>query len=102
MLERQRTWLAIDGIDEATTERLSIEQLHRQELFAFVIPDIEHTRDIPVGDTARQTYFVAEVFDHRSVAEQLFAQHFERNQFAQLDIAGTIDAAAGTDAQQFC
>ena len=44
-------------------ERLAVDELHRQELVAAVLADVEHARDVAVLDPPRQLDLAAEPLD---------------------------------------
>ena len=85
---------------EHLRQRRTVDQLHRQELFAQVFSDVVHPRDVFVGDAAGQADFAAEAIEHTGNADDFATEHFERNDLSQLDVAGSVDGAGAAAANQ--
>jgi len=77
---------------ETRGERLSAHELHRQELLAGVLADVEGTRDVAVRDLAREPHLLTEALDRLGGAHEARVQHLQRHGLAQLTIDRPVDA----------
>ncbi len=71
-------------------ERRALDQLHRQELHARVLADVEHARDVAVLDPPGQAHLAAKPFDR--VVGQPVAQDLERDVLAELGVDRRVHA----------
>ena len=78
-------------------QRLAVDELHRQELLALVLADVEHARDVAVLDPARQLHLAAKPLER--VVGQPGAQHLERDALVELGVERLVDAAHAAAAE---
>ena len=56
-------------------ERLARDELHRDERLVFLEPEIEHTRNVRVGDSPRDAHFPTGRLEEVSTAEEELQRH---------------------------
>src|SRR5262249_22500049 len=64
-----------------------------EKLLAAVLADVERARDVGVRDPARELHLLAKPREARRIADELAAQHLERDDLVELEIAHAVDVA---------
>jgi hypothetical protein len=80
--------------------RLAVDELHGEDLLAAALADVEDPRHVGVRHPPRELHLAAEALDHPRRAGQLRAQHLERAQLVELEIARLVDVAHSARAEQ--
>ncbi len=89
-------WYA--GPRQPMPERLTFEQLHRNERTAVVIADFVDRADVWMIERRGSPSFAFEAFDHRRVGGKLGRQELQRHQPAKTRVLGLVDDTHSTDA----
>jgi len=87
-------------LGEERRERLAVDVLHRQELLALVLADVEHARDVLVRHAPRELHLLAKALEHPRRVDELLAEHLQRDDLVELRIACTIHASHPADAYE--
>ena len=85
---------------DARTERLSFDELHRDEFFAGVLADVEDAGDVDVGHPPRELHLAPESLEDPRLREQLTPEDLERHHLVQLEVAGPVHRAHTADAEE--
>src|SRR5262249_2329078 len=92
--------LTVEG--DQLAERLSFEQLHRQEGLPGVLAELVYGTDVRVLERGCRARLTLEAAERRRVPGKLLREEFQGYLTPQLDVLGTVDRthATGVDAAQ--
>src|SRR5690606_22643200 len=100
LVDRRRP-LALDP----RRQQLSLQQLHREEevALALVLAEVEHPDRVRVDEQRHRFRFAVEARDGLAIADELLAQHLERDLAPEARLLGPIDGshAARADALDY-
>ncbi len=81
-------------------ERLALDELHREELLALALADVEGARDVAVGHAPGELHLLAEPVEHPRLVEHLLAQQLEGDHLVELRVPRAVDGAHPTRADE--
>ena len=77
----------------ARSQRLALHQLHGEQTRAFVLADVEHARDVRMGDTSGELHLAPKPLQLIFALTGSRLQDLERPQLVELAIAGLVDVS---------
>ncbi len=77
---------------EPLAQRLPLEQLHGDEVPAFVLVDVVDGADVRVVERGRGARLAAEAFDRQRVAHELWRQQLEGHVAAETQVLSLVDS----------
>src|SRR5262249_44406809 len=80
--------------------RLSVDDLHGDDLLALVLADVEDAGDVLVGDAAGQLHLPPEAIEDTWGVDELATEHLERDDLLELEVLGAVNAAHAAGAEE--